>query len=126
VPEIRARFLDEQMTTLGPYLNQLADAMGAPRDDLRLPVTMAALFSAMLVAIERWQRDDGRDDLLRLFDDAVAALAAGAADLRDTVQAAAAAGARPAKSRAGAAKRRGGVSRPSGGAPAAPRGRSAH
>jgi AcrR family transcriptional regulator len=126
VPEIRARFLDEQMTTVGPYLDQLADAIGAPRDDLRLPVTMAALFSAMLVATERWQRHDGRDDLLRLFDDAVAALAAGAADLRDTVQAAAAAGARPAKSRARAAKRRGGVSRPNGGAPAAPRGRSAH
>jgi AcrR family transcriptional regulator len=126
VPEIRARFLDEQMTTVGPYLDQLADAIGAPRDDLRLPVTMAALFSAMLVAIERWQRHDGRDDLLRLFDDAVAALAGGAADLRDTVQAAAVAGARPAKPRAGAAKRRGRVSRPSGGAPAAPRGRSAH
>jgi AcrR family transcriptional regulator len=91
VPEVRARFLDQQMTLLGPYFAQIADIIGAPRDDLRLPVTLAALYAAMLVAMERWQRHDGQEDLLRLVDDAIAALTVGAADLRDTVQAAAAA-----------------------------------
>lgn len=84
VPEVRARFLDQQMTLIGPYFAQIADIIDAPRDDLRLPVTLAALYAAMLVAMERWQRHDGREDLLRLVDDAIAALTAGAADLRDT------------------------------------------
>ena len=106
VPEIRARFLNAQLTLIGPYLAQIADAIGAPRDDLQLPVTLAALYSAMIIAVERWQRHDGREDLLRLFDDAVAALAASATDLRDTVLTAAAAGTRPTKPKAVAAKRK--------------------
>jgi AcrR family transcriptional regulator len=97
VPEIRARFLDQQMTMIGPYFEQLADTIGARRDDLPLAVTLAALYSAMLVALERWQRHDGREDLPRLVDDAIAALAAGAADLRDTVRAAETAGTRSTK-----------------------------
>jgi AcrR family transcriptional regulator len=88
VPEIRARFFDQQMILIAPYFRQIMKAVGAHPDDLRLPVMLAAVFSAMLVAVERWQRHDGREDLLDLFDDAIAALAAGASDLRDTVQAA--------------------------------------
>jgi hypothetical protein len=60
----------------------------------------------MIIAVERWQRHDGREDLLRLFDDAIAALAASATDLRDTVLTAAAAGTRPTKPEAVAAKRK--------------------
>jgi AcrR family transcriptional regulator len=89
VPEVRARFLHEQTTMIGPYFDQIADAVGTPRDDLQLRVTLAALYAAVLVAMERWQRHDGREDLLRLFDDAVAALAAGAADLHGAIGAAA-------------------------------------
>jgi AcrR family transcriptional regulator len=87
VPEVRARFYNHLMTTIGPHSEQLARAMRTDRDDLRLAVTLSALFSAMLVAIERWQRHDGREDLLRLFDDAIAALAASATHLQDTVRA---------------------------------------
>jgi AcrR family transcriptional regulator len=105
VPEIRARFLDQQMTIIGPYFEQIANAVGVRRDDLRLSVTLAALYSAIVVAVERWQRHDGREDLLRLFDEAIVALAAGAADLRDTVRAATA-GTRPTKPKAVAAKRK--------------------
>ena len=39
-------------------------------------------FGAMMVAVNRWQRDDGRDDLLRLFDEAIAVLADGLPELR--------------------------------------------
>jgi AcrR family transcriptional regulator len=106
-PEIRARFLNEQVKMIGPYFAQIADAVGGRHDDLRLRVTLAALYSAMLVAVERWQRHDGRDDLLRLFDDAIGALAAGAADLRDTVQAATAVATHVAKPRAARRTRRG-------------------
>jgi AcrR family transcriptional regulator len=88
VPDIRARFINHQMALVGPYLDQLSAAVRAPRDDLRLLVTLAALFSAMMVAVERWQRNDGRDDLVRLVDEAIEALAASSADLRDIVRAA--------------------------------------
>jgi AcrR family transcriptional regulator len=105
VPEIRARFLNAHITLIGPYVARIADTIGAPRDDLRLPVTLAALYSAMIIAVERWQRHDGREDLLRLFDDAIAALAISATDLRDTVQAAAP-GARPTRPKTVPAKRK--------------------
>ena len=86
VPEIRARFISEQMTMIGPYFERLYAVVGARPDDLGLAVSLAALFAAMLVAVERWQRNDGRDDLVRVIDEAIEALAASAGDLRDTVQ----------------------------------------
>jgi AcrR family transcriptional regulator len=106
VPEIRARFFDQQATMIGPYLDQIGKAAGAGPDDLRLRVILSAFYAAVLVAVERWQRHDGREDLLRLFDDAIVALAAGAADLRDTVRAAATAETHPKKHRTVAARRR--------------------
>ena len=81
VPEVRARFLDQSFTVVGPYYEQLADAFGVPHDDLRLPVVLAALFGAMMVAVGRWQADGGRQDLLKLFDDAVAVVARGLPEL---------------------------------------------
>jgi AcrR family transcriptional regulator len=96
VPEVRARFLNSQLTLIGPYIEQIADAVGAERDSLQLRVTLFALYSAMVVAVERWQRHDGREDLLHLFDEAIAALASAATDLRDTVRTAAA-GAHPTR-----------------------------
>jgi AcrR family transcriptional regulator len=100
IPEVRARFLDQQVVLAGPYFAQIADGVGVPRDDLKLTVTLAAVYSATLVAVARWQRHDGREDLLSLFDDAIAALAAGVSELSETLLAARA-GARRAKSRAG-------------------------
>jgi AcrR family transcriptional regulator len=88
VPEVRARFFNQQMELIGPYFAELARIIGADPDDVKLPVTLGALYSAMIIAVERWQRNDGRDNLLSLFDDAIAALADGTADLRDAVEAA--------------------------------------
>jgi AcrR family transcriptional regulator len=88
VPEVRARFLNYQLELIGPHFRQLAKAMGTDRDDLRLAVSLSALYSAMVVAVERWQRNDGRDDLLRHLDDAIAALAASATDLQEALGAA--------------------------------------
>jgi AcrR family transcriptional regulator len=81
VPEIRSRFINRQLIMIGPYFDQVAAAIGADPDDLRVHVSLAALYGAMLIAVERWQRDDGRENLLRLFDEAIAALAAGSADV---------------------------------------------
>jgi AcrR family transcriptional regulator len=88
VPDIRARFINHQMTLVGPHYQQIVERLGAPPDDLRLPVTLAGIFAAVLVAMEHWQRHDGREDLERLIDDAIAALSDGAAGLRGTAQAA--------------------------------------
>jgi AcrR family transcriptional regulator len=88
IPDIRARFINNQMTMIGPHLEQLSAAAGIRGDDLRLPVTLGALYSATMVAVERWQRSDGRDDLMRVLDDAIEALAASASDIRDAVRAA--------------------------------------
>ena len=87
VPEIRARFINQQMMLVGPYFARLTVAVGASPDDLPLAVSLGALFAAMMVAVERWQRRDGRDDLLQIFDEAVEALAASAGELRLTVRA---------------------------------------
>jgi AcrR family transcriptional regulator len=106
VPEVRARFFDQQLTMLGPYVARIADFINVPRDDLHLPVTLAAFYSALFVAMERWQRNDGRDDLMRQLDDAIAALAAGAAGLRDTIQAADAPGGHSSRKTAAPAKRK--------------------
>jgi hypothetical protein len=41
----------------------------------------------MLVAVERWQHDDGRQDLIDVVDDAVSALAKDRPELRAAVAA---------------------------------------
>ena len=82
VSEIRARFLDQQFTTLGPYFEDLARAAGASAVDQRLRVTVAAVFGAVLVAMERWQHNDGREDLMEIYDESMALLVAGIDDLR--------------------------------------------
>ncbi len=86
VPEVRARFLNLQVESTGQYLAVLANAMGVERDDMRMVVAVLSFYSAMIVAVERWQRHDGREDLLRLFDDAIATVADSADDLRKTVR----------------------------------------
>ena len=84
VPEVRARFLDQTFNVIGPYYAQIADAVGVSPDDLRLAVIVATLFGAMLVAMERWVRRDGKDDLVQLFDEAMAIVAGGLPELRPT------------------------------------------
>jgi len=76
VPEIRARFVTQQIDSLGPYYTQLCNALGLSADDLRLAVPVAAAFSAMLVAMEHWQRHDGAEDLPHLMHEAIATLTA--------------------------------------------------
>lgn len=87
VPEIRARFLDQQASTVGAVYPQLAVALGGDPEDLGLRVMLSAMFSAMLVAVERWQHDDGREDLIDVVDEAVNALAKDRPELRAAVAA---------------------------------------
>jgi AcrR family transcriptional regulator len=82
VPELRARFLDYQATGHETLADLFAQNRGLADDELELRVTSAALVAAVTVALDRWQRDDGKGDLLALIDDAFRALGAGTRDLQ--------------------------------------------
>jgi MftR C-terminal domain len=66
VPELRARFRDERTQGVEHVSQFLATKRGTPVDDLRLQVIGSALLAAVSVALDRWQRDEGKSDLLGL------------------------------------------------------------
>jgi hypothetical protein len=55
---------------------------GAPPDDLQLRVIGTSLLSAVTVALDLWQKDDGKGDLLALLDQVIDALAEGLGELQ--------------------------------------------
>jgi AcrR family transcriptional regulator len=82
VPELRARFVEEQtrgVELLGPML---AGKRGANPDDLSLRIVGAALLAAVSVALDVWQRDGGKGDLIAILDEATDALSEGIGELR--------------------------------------------
>jgi AcrR family transcriptional regulator len=81
VPELRARFFDEQAHGIEELTTLLAAKRGAAVDDLTLRVVGAALLGAVSVALDLWQQDDGKSDLLALLDQATGTLAAGVREL---------------------------------------------
>jgi AcrR family transcriptional regulator len=85
VPELRARVRDE--ATKG--IEQLAPRLGrkgAHPDDLHLQVIGASLLAAVWVALDLWQRDGGKSDLLQLLDQATDALAEGMSELQSSAR----------------------------------------
>jgi AcrR family transcriptional regulator len=90
VPELRSRFLEMQASWLSSSEGQsselaatLARRHSVP-DDRQLRVTLGALSAAVTIAIDEWQRDGGKSDLLSLFDQTVDALATGIGELQPT------------------------------------------
>jgi len=81
VPELRARFRDEQTLGIEQVEGFLAARRGASVDDLSRQVVGLALLAAVEVALDRWQKSDGKSDLLTLLDRAWDALAEGAREL---------------------------------------------
>ena len=63
VPELRARFLDEQTQGIEQIARFLASKRGTPVDDLTLRVVGSALLAAVAVALDRWQKDEGKSDV---------------------------------------------------------------
>jgi AcrR family transcriptional regulator len=84
VPELRARFLDLQTQGIEEIAHFLASKRDTPVDDLSLQVVGSALLAAVTVALDRWQKDEGKSDLLALLDQATEALAEGVRDLRQS------------------------------------------
>jgi AcrR family transcriptional regulator len=82
VSELRARFAEEQqrgMETLAPLLEQ---KRWTQTDDLQLRAIGAALIAAVFVALDHWQQDEGKSDLLALLDQTIDALAKGIGELQ--------------------------------------------
>jgi AcrR family transcriptional regulator len=69
VPELRARFLEQQAEGVELVAAELAAA-----DDLRVRVLGHAVIGAVTVALDTWRADDGRSDLMALLDRAFAVL----------------------------------------------------
>jgi AcrR family transcriptional regulator len=81
VPEVRARFLDERTHGIEQFAQLVAARRGGPADELALRVIGSGLLAAVTVALDLWQRDDGKSDLLALLDQATHALATGVREL---------------------------------------------
>ena len=84
VPELRARFLIEQANGVELLAPLLARKRGARTDDLRLRVIGSSLLAAVSVALDLWQKDSGKSDLLALLDQATDALADAIGELQPT------------------------------------------
>jgi AcrR family transcriptional regulator len=82
VPELRARFLDEQTHGIEQLAPLVARKRGARADELKLRVIGSGLLAAVSVALDLWQRDGGKSDLLGLVDQAIDTLAEGTRELR--------------------------------------------
>jgi hypothetical protein len=82
VPELRARMLAQQGSGGEMLAALLAQKRGLPRDDPAARVIAAAFGAAIITAIDAWQTDDGKSDLLELADRAIDALARGLQELK--------------------------------------------
>jgi AcrR family transcriptional regulator len=78
VPELRARLLEAQSGA-----SELASVLAQERgvDELETRVVIVALGAIIVAALDQWQRDDGKSDLLAIFDQMTKALAEGVKDL---------------------------------------------
>jgi hypothetical protein len=80
VPELRARML-EQQDGGNELLASLLAARHLGADDLGVRVLASALGGAVIAAVDAWQKDGGKSDLLEIVDRAIDALAAGLREL---------------------------------------------
>jgi AcrR family transcriptional regulator len=81
VPELRARFVEVQTRGIEQLTEVFATRRGARVDELTLRVVGSAMLAAVSVALDAWQRDGGKADLLALLDRATDALATGVGEL---------------------------------------------
>jgi AcrR family transcriptional regulator len=85
VPELRARFLEMQDQAGEMIAAAYAPGPNRP-DEVQLRVTAAALSAAVSIAIDQWQKDEGKSDLLALFEQTIDALTKGLGQLQPSPQ----------------------------------------
>jgi AcrR family transcriptional regulator len=84
VPELRARFLEIQDRGSEMFASLLAQRSGRNADELKARVIASALGGAVNAALDIWQRNDGKDDLLAIFDRATDFVVEGFGELRQS------------------------------------------
>jgi AcrR family transcriptional regulator len=84
VPELRARLLVEQANGVELLATLLARKRGTHTDDLRLRVLGSSFLAALFVALDLWQKDNGKTDLLALLDQATDALVDAMSELQSS------------------------------------------
>jgi AcrR family transcriptional regulator len=77
VPELRARLLETQSG--GHEFASMLARRGA--DELEARVVLAAMGAIVVAALDVWQRDDGKSDVLAIFDRMTKALVEAVSDL---------------------------------------------
>jgi AcrR family transcriptional regulator len=80
-PALRARALETQESGGEALASVLAQRRRTPLDELRVRMIVTALGAAVAVAMDLWQKDDGKGDLLVLLDQTIDALADGMREL---------------------------------------------
>jgi AcrR family transcriptional regulator len=100
VPELRARFAEEQHAGVEMLVPLLTQKQGPRADDLGVRVIASSLIAAVLVALDLWQKGDGESDPVALVDQAVDALAEGMRELQSSPGAQAPASRKPRHSKA--------------------------
>jgi AcrR family transcriptional regulator len=80
-PALRARALETQESGGEALASVLAQRRRTPLDELRVRMIVTALGAAVAVAMDLWQKDDGKGDLLALLDQAIDTLADGMREL---------------------------------------------
>jgi AcrR family transcriptional regulator len=86
VPELRSRFLDMQSHSIEELAPLLAYKREGRTDELRLRVTASGLLAAVTVALDLWQKDGGKSDLLAILDRAIDSLAEGMSEARSSAR----------------------------------------
>jgi AcrR family transcriptional regulator len=84
VPELRVRLLVEEANAVEQLATLLARRRGARTEDLRLRVIGSSLLAAASVALDLWQEDNGKSDLMALLDQATDALAEAMSELQSS------------------------------------------
>ena len=77
VPALRARSLDNMLTTMNVLAPPLAHRLGLPETDLRVRSFAGAVIGAWLAVLLEWIDSEGTLDLADLMDEALVALETG-------------------------------------------------
>jgi AcrR family transcriptional regulator len=77
VPALRARTLQNMLTTMDVFAEALARDSGLPASDRRVRVFTGAVVGAWMAVLVRWAETDGEERLSQMIDDALATLEEG-------------------------------------------------
>jgi len=74
VPALRARTMQNMLSTIDLLAETLARASGLPADDRRVRIFTGAIVGAWVAVLVRWAEGDGQERLAEILDEALAIL----------------------------------------------------